>query len=255
MSSLSGVSRTFMMAVLIVAVPFFYVTFIMWNSFNSDALYGYSFSRYNADQVTGIDEAQLKLAGKDIVKYFNDDRTYLDTRVVVNGEPQRLFNEREILHMRDVKSLVVYLLHYGLWASALYIAMFIVVGYAFWQRRMLFMMARGFFWGSVATLGMIGLITLGSFIGFDAIFTRFHMLAFSNDLWQLDPSRDKLIQMFPESFFRDAVLLVGGTCILMSLVFGGISHRYLRKNGESASLFAELRGQRSIESSVGKADS
>lgn len=237
-----------MMAVLIVAVPFFYVTFTLWNAFNSEALYSYSFSRYNADQVTGIEMAQLELAGKDIVKYFNDDRTYLDTRVIVNGQPQRLFNEREILHMRDVKSLVVYLLHYGLWASALYIAMFIVVGYAFWRERMLVMLARGFFWGSVATLLMIGLITIASIIGFDAVFTKFHTISFSNDLWQLDPRRDRLIQMFSETFFRDAVLLVGGTCILMSLVFGGVSYRHLRKRAGSTSLFAELRRHSVTES-------
>lgn len=244
--SFSGVSRTLMMAVLIVAVPFFYVTFTIWNAFNSDSLYSYSFSRYDADQVTGIDEAQLKLAGKDIVKYFNDDRTYLDTRVVVNGQPQRLFNEREILHMRDVKSLVVYVLHWGLWASAAYIAVFIVVGYALWQRRMLVILARGFFWGSVVALLMIGLITVLAMIGFDAVFTKFHTISFSNDLWQLDPSRDRLIQMFPEAFFRDAVLLVGGISILMSLVFGGLAYRYLRRSGESTSIFAERRPQMEV---------
>lgn len=242
----SRITSIFMLAMLIIAVPFFYVTFTMWNAFNSGSLYNYSFSHYDADQVTGIDNAQLKLAGRDLIKYFNDDRLYLDTRVTVNGQSQRLFNEREILHMRDVKSLVVHLLHWGLWASALYIAVFIVVGYTLWQRRMLVILARGFFLGSFVTLIMIAAITLSAVIGFDAVFTKFHTISFSNDLWQLDPSRDKLIQMFPESFFRDAVLLVGGICILMSLVFGSLAHLFLRRNGERISLLAELHPPQNV---------
>ncbi len=241
---LSRLTGTVMMALLIIAVPFSYVTFTMWNAFNSESLYNYSFSRYDADQVTGIDEAQLKLAGRDLVKYFNDDRLYLDTRVTVNGQSQPLFNEREILHMRDVKSLVVHLLHWGLWASVAYIAFVIVVGYMLWQKRMLVILSRGFFWGSIVTILLLAAISASALIGFDAVFTKFHTISFSNDLWQLDPRRDHLIQMFPEEFFRDAVLLVGGICILMSLVFGGLSHLYLRNKGESVSLLAEMRSHR-----------
>ncbi|MSQ32196.1 MAG: TIGR01906 family membrane protein [Dehalococcoidia bacterium] len=241
---LSRFTRTVMLVLLIIAVPFFYVTFTMWNAFNSESLYNYGFSRYDADQVTGIDNAQLKLAGRDLVKYFSDDRLYLDTKVVVDGQSQPLFNEREILHMRDVKSLVVYLLHWGLWAFAAYIAFFVVAGYMLWQKHMLVILSRGFFWGGIITIFMLAAISASAVIGFDAVFTKFHTISFSNDLWQLDPRLDHLIQMFPEEFFRDAVLLVGGICILMSLVFGGIAHRYLRNKGESVSLLAEMRSHR-----------
>jgi integral membrane protein (TIGR01906 family) len=58
---------------------------------------------------------------------------------------------------------------------------------------------------SIAVLGTLGLVVL---TGFDAAFERFHLIAFDNDLWQLDPDTDRLIQMFPEGFWYDVTLWV-----------------------------------------------
>jgi integral membrane protein (TIGR01906 family) len=46
-------------------------------------------------------------------------------------------------------------------------------------------------------------------LGFDRAFEEFHFIAFSNDLWRLDPRTDRLIQMFPQGFWFDASMLVG----------------------------------------------
>ena len=40
-------------------------------------------------------------------------------------------------------------------------------------------------------------------IDFYKYFTIFHEIFFSNDLWQLEPAKDRLINMFPEAFFSD----------------------------------------------------
>ena len=45
-----------------------------------------------------------------------------------------------------------------------------------------------------------------SLMDFDALWTRFHQIAFRNDLWQLDPSRDYLIMLFPEPFWFTATI-------------------------------------------------
>ncbi|EPR36291.1 Integral membrane protein [Enterobacter ludwigii] len=44
---------------------------------------------------------------------------------------------------------------------------------------------------------------------FTRYFILFHHIFFKNDLWVLDPSTDMLINIVPEGFFRDTVILIG----------------------------------------------
>ena len=61
-------------------------------------------------------------------------------------------------------------------------------------------------------------LSLLMFFGFDRLFIAFHLISFSNDLWQLDPSRHMLIAMFPQNFFFDATLIVAGLTIIESVI-------------------------------------
>ena len=56
------------------------------------------------------------------------------------------------------------------------------------------------------------------FFGFDRLFIAFHLISFSNDLWQLDPSRHMLIAMFPQNFFFDATLIVAVLTVIESVI-------------------------------------
>jgi integral membrane protein (TIGR01906 family) len=241
--SLSGPAanpiRTGVLVLLVVAMPVFLITLGLRIAFNSSWLYNYSFSHYSADKVTGIDIEQLKTAGKDIRSYFNDDRELLDTTVVVAGVKDPLFNQREILHMKDVKDLVRGLVYGGLWASGIYFLVFIVCAYALWKNRMPIALAKGLLWGSALTALLLLVTGLAVLVGFDAVFTQFHVISFSNTLWQLDPSRDHLLQMFPQEFFRDAVLMVAGGCLLASLIIGGLTYQGLKRRHERLAVWTD----------------
>jgi uncharacterized membrane protein len=50
---------------------------------------------------------------------------------------------------------------------------------------------------------------------------------FSNNFWQLDPSTDHLIQMFPEPFWRDVTVFLGAMCAVEALLIAGVSAVYL----------------------------
>src|SRR5205814_239283 len=63
--------------------------------------------------------------------------------------------------------------------------------------------------GGAVTALLVGLLAAGSLIDFDRLFLTFHFLSFSNNLWILDPARDRLIQLFPEGFFYDSALQIG----------------------------------------------
>jgi integral membrane protein (TIGR01906 family) len=71
--------------------------------------------------------------------------------------------------------------------------------------------------GGAFTLGLGALVGLGSLAGgFDRLFLLFHEISFTNDFWQLNPSRDALIAMFPQGFFFDATILIVGAIIVQA---------------------------------------
>ena len=63
-------------------------------------------------------------------------------------------------------------------------------------------------WGGWATVALLVVVGLAMTVGFDRLFLAFHLISFTNDLWQLDPRRDYLIAMFPEAFFFTATVLI-----------------------------------------------
>ena len=71
----------------------------------------------------------------------------------------------------------------------------------------------------LAGLILFGLISRD----FDAAFTKFHHIFFSNDLWLLDPAEDNLINLLPEGFFSDTVIRVTLNFIIMVAVLVVIS--------------------------------
>ena len=138
------------------------------------------------------------------------------------GVDRDLFNEREVLHMIDVKGLIRGV---SFWQQTSFYTMvgLAVVGLAVTGRgRTLQLFSRGLFRGSVFALGLLIVLGIGSLVGFEALFERFHFLSFSNDLWRLDPRRDYLIRIFPEGFFLSATLIVAGLTIGQALLTSGI---------------------------------
>lgn len=48
-------------------------------------------------------------------------------------------------------------------------------------------------------------------VDFDSLFILFHRLAFTNDLWLLNPETDLLIRLMPTDFFVHYAALIGGS--------------------------------------------
>ena len=214
--------RSLAAILFVVAVPFFLIaTNVRW-VIDTPLLYGYGFDRYDIPARAGIERSELMKAAGQIRDYFSNDAEDLAIRVVVRGiRVRNLYNDREVAHMRDVKGLVrgVYLVH--LLAGA-YLASFAVVGLAIGRRRFLPLLGRSAGLGGALTVALVLLVGLASLAGFDRLFLAFHLVSFSNDLWQLDPSRDYLIAMFPQGFFSDATMWIAlstiGEALVLALV-------------------------------------
>ncbi len=110
--------------------------------------------------------------------------------------------------------------------------MIYAIGYvavvALWAREVsLRGLAKQVAGGAAICIAVVGAIGAFGAAGFDSAWEDFHEVMFSNDFWQLNPSRDHLIQMFPEPFWRDMTILLGIMCAAEALLIGAASAVYL----------------------------
>ncbi|MBA4178963.1 MAG: TIGR01906 family membrane protein [Anaerolinea sp.] len=219
LSRLAGVA-------FIVAIPIFLVTANVRFFATETRFYERGFRKYGAEEATGIPLDQLDRAAGEIVKYFEDDAAALRIIVTKDGQEVSLFSTREIDHMRDVKSLMRLVFRLNEFSLA-YILSFVAAVYLWAKERPLRSLARQAMLG--VGVGFGALIVVGAFAvtGFDAAWTKFHQIAFNNDLWRLDPSRDHLIQMFPEEFWQEATYLVGIFTLAEAVLIVALASTYL----------------------------
>ena len=229
--------RVLATVLFVAAVPVFLIAGSVRVVINAPALYSYGFDRYDIPAYTGIEREDLLEVAARIRAYFNDDSEYLIVPTTVRGvQVPSLYNEREILHMWDVKGLVrgVYAVHE---AAGLYLLAFGAFGLALYRRPFLARLARYAGYGGGLTLGIVLLAGIGSLAGFDRLFLAFHLVSFANDLWQLDPRRDYLIAMFPQAFFFDATMLIAIATSVQALVLVAVAvalPRWWRPHGPDA---------------------
>lgn len=74
---------------------------------------------------------------------------------------------------------------------------------------------KGFLTGTAIFTALVAAGAIWALIDFDGLFTTFHHLAFTNDLWLLDPRTDLLIRLMPEEFFVAYGVLGAGIWLLI----------------------------------------
>jgi len=177
-------------------------------------------------QTTGLSETELEKAATGLIDYFNSDEEYISVTIEKDSQPFELFNEREIGHLKDVKTLVR-LNSRLLLGTAIYVGAYAGVNLFRQRRKQLKRLAWGVVIGSCITLGVIIALGIGSMLNFDQMFLQFHFLAFTNELWMLDPTQDYLIMLFPQGFWFDASLLFGQIAAGTAATLGGVAGGYL----------------------------
>ena len=199
--------------------------------FNSLSIYTDGFEKYNVSQTTGLSDAELEKAAAGLISYFNSGEEYIDLTVTKNGEPFELFNERELGHLKDVKALI-HLDYCLLLGTAIYVGVY--AGFVLSRKkRGLRKLARGTVIGSSIALGLIIALGIAAMsVNFDQMFLQFHFLAFTNDLWLLNPTTDYLIMLFPEGFWLDVGIRFGIMIAGVAATLCGISLVYLKRTRE-----------------------
>ena len=145
----------------------------------------------------GITAEELKSADEALAAYLRGDASALE------GSP---FNTVETAHMRDCFDLFV-LLRQVTTACAVLAAACLL-----WGKGAL--IRRGAVRAAAALALFLAALTAWGIFDFDSLFTAFHRLLFTNELWLLNPETDLLIRICPQSMFAAMAAMIGGAEIL-----------------------------------------
>ena len=197
--------------VFLIAINVGYIT-------DSDWLYNYNWWRNGVPERTGLPVEELDSAADQIKDYFHNDVERLDVRVNTSRGEISLFDEREVLHMIDVKMLFRYVSDVAVW-TGLILTLCAVIGLLIRRSQFFASMSRWLRWCALVWGVVIAVVVVIAIIDFTWIFTQFHLISFTNDLWQLDPFRHYLLLLFPERFFLEATLFIA---ILTVIQFFGL---------------------------------
>ncbi|QIB26730.1 TIGR01906 family membrane protein [Caloranaerobacter azorensis] len=159
------------------------------------------YEEYNIEDVTGISEENLMLITEKLLDYLKGKRENIIIFTEVGDKIEQVFEERELLHLKDVRELF----RKGYIIKDLTLLLSIVsLIYIFYKDRI--KLKKILIVTSLIQLILMGLLYILIYSDFYKYFTYFHKILFSNDLWLLNPKTDILIQMYPLEF--SAVLLI-----------------------------------------------
>ena len=168
---------------------------------NDSRLHDKEFKRLGVAAAMGMSDEDILASMMRLVDYMEGRVDSVEIEVEVFGRRVMMFNERETLHMIDVRAL------YMAWRTASYImaavaaAMFAVVAFAR-RREAAFDIAYGFVLASCLFVIVAAVLSAWALIDFSSFWTSFHLLFFDNDLGLLDPLTSRMINMFPAEFFE-----------------------------------------------------
>ena len=227
----------------IIALPVALVTTNIRIVLNEPRVYTYATDHYHTTETTRISRHELLRASGELRDYFNSDQKNVSIRAIRGNESVVLFNERETSHLRDVKS--VFQASFRVQEGAIIFIMAYIVMVFLWAREgSLRRLAREVFISGVASLAALAAVGLVALFGFDAFWNRFHVILFPSGNWEFDPRTDRLIQMFPDDFWRDVTLWIAlGTLVellLLSIGAGAVLRMTRERRVRTVKISGEL---------------
>lgn len=225
---MEGAKKTFIITtkwLFILCLPVLLLTASLCLLINSHWIYEYGFDKYNISQKTGLADSELDKVASGFIDYFKSDEDFINTIVIKDGQPFTLFNEREVAHIKDVKGLI-WLDYRILLGTGVYFLVYVVVSICWLTKESLRQLAKAVISGSCLTLGLMLVLGIFALLDFDSFFLQFHLISFANDLWQLDPTKDYLIMLFPQGFWYDATLFCAGLVVVLAVILAGVAGSY-----------------------------
>lgn len=203
---------------------------LLISSFGMAAFYDIDFFRYEfekngADIATGFSIDRLEEEAQLLVDYMVLDEAEEEF------QNSTFFNEREKMHMEDVKKIVQTAIDIRRICVVLDVISLAIVAFLKLNKKFFIKVFTVFFAGFGV---LFYFIVAASVINFNKAFTIFHEVFFNNDLWLLDPKESLMINMLPEIFFVDTftrICIIFGVLWIAILFFCLVINKKLRHDG------------------------
>jgi integral membrane protein (TIGR01906 family) len=180
---------------------------------------GFEQGRAQAEAWTGYTSEELRTATDSIVSDLVFGGDYA---VAIDGRP--VLEARERQHMVDVRAVFR-----GLWILATISVVVLVVASRRADHAGTWRAVRGGAIGLAIGTVVVGVIGL---VAFDQLFEAFHEIFFPAGSYDFDPLTDKLVQLFPFSFWDETALVVGGAIIAVAVIVAFFAGRRAARAGE-----------------------
>lgn len=193
----------------------------------------YSYEYQKGDQAAsiGMSDKDLMKATDTLLDYLENKRDNIRVTAEISGTKTEVFNERETLHMVDVKNLYQNAVHVRniLLVCGIVILIFLCVKN---RNQWHMILSEGYRHGMTLILLVVVFILIWAVADFYDFWMDFHYLFFDNDLFLLDPNTSIMINMFPETFFSDLVILIIVVYGLSAAAIGVVLHLVNRHFGK-----------------------
>ncbi|MBT9157634.1 MAG: hypothetical protein DDT36_00617 [Firmicutes bacterium] len=209
---------------------------LLWVSFDR-AFYAAEFTALGVPADLMVDLPTLMGYTEVLLDYLRGEVPSPNVVATVRGRNGPLYGEREVHHLKDVRVLMALAFLVRNLSIVLVLAlsaMLIVI-------RQIKEAARAYLYAAAGILAVLLALVVLVAVDFTHYFTVFHLIAFDNDLWLLDPATEYLIRMVPEPFFiaaarRIALLAVGKFVALglAVLVAGSLHAHAVKRNSPNA---------------------
>ena len=171
------------------------------------SFYVKEYEKNGTAEVIGISDEQLMMVTEHLLGYLEDTEEVLKIDAEIGGVVRNVFDERDTMHMVDVKVLYQNAM---LVRNVTLILALVIFGYNILHMKqdVVASLAVSFYKALGAFMMICVAVLIGAAVDFDAMWRFFHTIFFSNDLWLLDPNVSVLINMVPLQFFFDLVTKV-----------------------------------------------
>ncbi|MBR2503654.1 MAG: TIGR01906 family membrane protein [Oscillospiraceae bacterium] len=207
-------------------LPLSFLVIFMWSVIGvsqNRSFYDRQYQLNGTAEHIGIRHQDLMSVTDNLICYMTNQRPDLEMQYGVKGEIREIFDQREKLHMIDVRNLYMGVIHIAIGiTAAIGAGLFYVIKKDGWKTART-TLNRKYLWSAIGLV--IFCLVFGILIAtnFQWFWTHFHYVFFTNDLWLLDPRISIMINMFPLNFFyamvtRIFIIFIIG-CIAVKLIF------------------------------------
>lgn len=189
------------------------ITFAAKISLSFKGIYYYDIEKLNISEDVNMDKQVIKANYNVIIDYVHGKSEELNM-------PDFKMSQSGRTHFEDVKKLfsqIDIIFRITLIISA--------IGTVIFSRNKLYAYLKY----SAGILIVIPLVlSIFAFTDFNFIFTLFHKISFSNDLWLFDPKEDPVINILPEKYFMHQAIFIM-LIILISAMLMLFAYKKLKK--------------------------